>query len=187
MKRPRYPVVTLIALGVLVMACTAAESVIWSIGGPQIAIYGMETEISPISTKGSALPDSATENCVVPQHGYAWSYEDFRSSSGTGGVTCNAAFTIRNTGREPLYVLMFTAWDNNAIQDRRWQKFQLQPGGQREEDVSRTIYADGVVTYSRVESILVVRDTPECAGLLSTENQPAWESQAVQINPLACP
>jgi hypothetical protein len=124
---------------------------------------------------------------VAPQDAYAWSYENFKTSSGTGGVTCNATFTIRSTGSEPLYVLMFTAWDNNAMQDRRWKTFQLQPGAEQEENVNRTIYTDGVVTYSAVEKLLVIRDAPECAGLLSTDSQPAWEAQALSIDPLPCP
>jgi hypothetical protein len=147
----------------------------------------METEISPVSSQPPAPPDATRGDCVAAADTYAWSYENFKTSSGTGGVACNAQFTIRSTGAEPLYVLVFSAWDNNAMQDRRWETLQLQPGDQKEVHVSRTIYTDGVVTYSQVERVLAIRDAPECAGLLSTESQPTWEAQALNIDPLACP
>ncbi len=139
------------------------------------------------TTPPSAAEASAEGKCVTPRDAYAWSYEDFRQSSGTGGVACNARFIFRNTSNEPLYLIVYTAWDNNAMQDKGWETYHLQPGGEWEERVNRTNYTDGVVTYSKVDRILVIRDAPECAGILSDESQSTWEAQASYIDEFTCP
>ena len=143
---------------------------------------GGVNDATPTATK--AIVDAA---CVGQGLAYDWSYQDYSKSSGTGGVTCNARFLFRNASNEPLYLVIYTAWDNNAMQDRGWETYQVQPAGEWEFRVSRTNYTDGVVTYSRVEKFLVVRDAPECAGILSTENQPIWEAQATSIEAISCP
>lgn len=136
----------------------------------------------------TASPEAIVEGeCVVSKDTYVWSYQNIRQSSGTGGVTCNAQFVFNNTSNEAVYLIVYTAWDNNAMQNSGWKTYQVQPGGKWEEQVSQTNYTDGVVTYSKVERILVIRDAPECIGLLSDESQSTWEAQALEIDEFTCP
>jgi hypothetical protein len=118
---------------------------------------------------------------------YEWSYEDFRSTSGTGGVACNARFLVRNTGNEPLYLIVYTSRDNNAMRSNEWATYQLAPGDNWEGKVNRAIYNDGVVTFTRVDKIIAIRDTPECAATLADDGQAAWEAYAQEIFEIACP
>jgi hypothetical protein len=144
------------------------------------------------SSDSAISPPPSTENdfnseCLASGGAYTWTYEDFRQDSGTGGVTCNARFVFKNLGNKPLSLIVYAAWDNNAMQFMGWKTYLLKPGGVWEEKVSRTNYTDGTVTYSKVERILVVNVSPECAYVTSNENQSIWDLHSQSIDEITCP
>jgi len=101
-------------------------------------------------------------------------------------VTCNAEFLFRNTGSDTVNLIVHTAWDNNAMQSSKWATYQVQPGNEWAGHVDRTNYTSGVVTYSKVDRILVIRDMPECISMLVDASQPKWEVQALYIDEFTC-
>jgi hypothetical protein len=149
-------------------------------------------EDAPVPAGETPVPtttqdDTGRGECIAPSNSFTWSYEGLQSSSGTGGVTCSARFVFTNTGSEPLLLVLYMAFDNNKLKNERWGTYSLQPGESQEERVSRTNYTDGVVTFSRVDSILVVRDIPECSGLLTDDSQAVWKAQSIPIEEISCP
>jgi len=128
--------------------------------------------------------------CMVSELDYSWAHENFRSSSGTGGVTCNAKFIFRNNSNEPVIAVMKTAWDNNAMNDEGWHTYSVPAGGEWETPVSRTFYNDGVTTFDHVLRLLVIRDIPACRRYVLTDDptaQALWEEKAIFIDLIPCP
>lgn len=153
---------------------------------------GDANQTATVPTQEGSTPPVSIEpiqevECYAPKDTFAWSYQDFQKSSGTGGVTCNARFVLSNASNEKVYLIVYTAWDNNTMKDSGWDTHQVQAGGEWGMKVSRTDYTDGVITYSKVGRILVIRDAPECAGILSEESQSTWEAQALDIDEFTCP
>jgi len=145
--------------------------------------YGMgQPDISDqIKDAGEALlpttpvytdPQTPTE-CVAAKTAYHWSYEDNIISRGTGGVTCNSRMLITNTGSEPLLLMLYESFDNNAMKFEGWKSYSLPPGSIHEKRVSHTIYTDGVITFDRVDKMLVIRDLPACVKEIPSISQAA--------------
>jgi hypothetical protein len=126
------------------------------------------------------------KTCYASPTEYTWSYEDFNSSSGTGGVACHARFLFKNISNEHMYLILHTSWDNNAMSDSGWHSYSVMLDSEWEMPVSRTIYTDGVITYDRVDRLLVIRDTPECMDL-ALNQEATWEEKAIFIDYIPCP
>jgi hypothetical protein len=163
------------------LSCTSMGGT-WYAEGPEGAMCE-KMQNQPLAS----TPATAENECMASKEAYAWSYEGYRKSSGTGGILCNAGFVFMNNSNEPLYLISYEGWDNNAIQQSGWQKYQVQTHGTLELKVSKTFYFDGVVTFSRLERFLVIRDVPACANLLFDENRSVWDAQAVNIDEIPCP
>jgi hypothetical protein len=136
----------------------------------------------------AATQSGEAGSCFAPQNTFNWSYEDLRSSSGTGGVTCNARFLFKNKSAESLTLIIYTSWDNNKMHASSWDSHQVPAGDEWEKGVSRTIYNSGVITFDRVERLLVVRNVPECVNIVPSMSQAAtWEAQAEYLDEIPCP
>ncbi len=132
-------------------------------------------------------PDAAfPETCFLSPDFYTWSYINYEDTSGSGGVSCREDFVFKNTGAETVNLVVQTAWDNNAMKGDAWAIHLVRPGDKWTGQINRTDYADGGVTYNKIESILVIRDKPECAGLLKETSRPVWEARAAAIDELVC-
>jgi hypothetical protein len=141
----------------------------------------------PPQKKETKDPDAAfPETCFLPPEFYSWTYVNYQDTSGSGGTSCHEDFVFTNSGAETVNLIVHTAWDNNAMKGDRWATFRVRPGDEWTGRAGRTDYADGAVTYNKVESILVVRDRPECAGLLMETSRPVWEARAAEIDELVC-
>ena len=140
---------------------------------------------SPGATPLSTVETEA--DCVVPADSYTWSYLDSEQTSGTGGLACSARFVFTNSGSDPLNLIVYSAWDNNQMQFSGWKTYLVKPGATWEEQVSRTIYKDGDVTFSVVNRLLAIRDRPACRKLLSGDNEALWEQKALTIDEFTCP
>ena len=148
-----------------------------------------ETTLAPTPEKptpASTPTAGSSAECIAPASAYAWSYEDIRSSSGTGGLTCNARFVFTNTGSESLSLVVYRAFDNGKLKNHSWGTYQVKPGEMYEERVSRTNYKDGTITFSGVDSLLVIRDVPACAGILGDGSQAYWEAESTIIEDFPC-
>lgn len=150
------------------------------------------TDVAALATAGTdVFRPTATRDfsigCVAAPEGYAWTYENFRQSSGAGGVACNCRLVFRNNWSEPVYLIAHTAYDNNKMSGQAWQRYRLEPGGQHDEQVNRTEYTDGVVTYSKVDKVLAIRDTPDCADYVADGADDFWEMQARPVDEMPCP
>lgn len=148
----------------------------------------MPTKQQPITQPPTDTQDNEAGDCFAAPNTYNWSYEDLLSSKGTGGVTCNARFLFKNKSAEPLNLIVYTAWDNNKLNDSGWDSHQVPAGGAWEKRVNRTVYFNGVVTFDRVERLLVIRVGPECAKIVPSMSQmAAWEAQAEILSEMPCP
>ncbi|MBA4420013.1 MAG: hypothetical protein C0391_02585 [Anaerolinea sp.] len=144
-----------------------------------------ERNVAPTAT--IAEPDTTAE-CLAARTVYHWSYEDFNSSKGTGGVACNARMVFSNRGSETLLLVLYESWDNNAMKSEGWKKYSLPPGGIHEKRVNRTIYTDGVMTFDRVDKMLVLRDLPGCVpDIPSLSLASEWADAAEYIDEMPCP
>ena len=190
MKTNHRHLIALVLLFFLLVACTFPIPLIWGIGGIQAPVDMIGTEIfgeSTITPETTAAEAGSQEvNCAPGYDAFEWSYEGFQQSSGTGGVACNASFVFRNTSDRPFYLLMFTEFDNNAMQLSRWEKHLMQPGDEWVERVNRTNYTDGTITFSRVSRYTVIWDVPECAPLLSEGNEDTWDMRARNVEEITC-
>jgi len=124
--------------------------------------------------------------CMPPEDDYSWSYEDFKTSSGTGGTTCNARFVFKSLSNEPLVLIVHTAMDNNEVQESGWNTYNLPAKGEWEEKVNQTNYKDGVVTYFKVDRLLVTRDAAECMFIIFNDNQAIWDQKAYYVDEFTC-
>ncbi len=145
------------------------------------------TDLSPSATPPPAAEAEAEVGCAVPTDSYTWSYLEVEQDSGTGGVACSARFVFKNSNAEPLNLVVYSAWDNGAMKFNGWKTYLVKPGATWEEQVSRTIYKDGDVTFSAVSRLMVIRDTQACRKLLAGGNEPIWEAQALTVDEFACP
>jgi hypothetical protein len=162
----------------------------WCTDSATLELNPSNNDNGPVPEETAALPAAdagQAGECLAPQGVYTWAYEDFRQDSGSGGVVCSARFVLKNLSNDPLSLKIYTAWDNQAMQFTGWKSYSLQPGTTWEQNVSRTNYTDGAVTFLKVEHILVSYDTPACAALFSEENQSSWETQSIPIEEIACP
>lgn len=116
-----------------------------------------------------------------------WKHVSDGQSSGTGGLTCNGRFIVKNDYQEPLFAKFYSVFDNHAMLIKTWKNMPLAPGEEGEERVSQTNYKDGVVTYTHVEKLFVFYDVPKCDWLKLDENQWIWEEKAQVIAPFTCP
>lgn len=127
-------------------------------------------------------------DCYVPLNGYNWSLEDHKSSSGTGGLACNARFLFTNTSSQPELLIVYTSWDNNAMKSSGWESHPVPAGGTWEKRVNRTLYKDGAYTFDRIEKLLVILDTPECTAQIPSQNlSEEWEAKAEILDEIPCP
>jgi hypothetical protein len=148
-----------------------------------------EATAVPTPQKPTPAPTPTTGNsaeCIAPANTYSWAYEDIRSSSGKSGITCNARFVFTNTGSESLSLVEYRAFDNGTLKNHSWGTYQLKPGETHEEQVNRANYKDGTSTFSRIDSLLVIRDVPACAGILGDDSQAYWETQSTTIEDFPC-
>lgn len=144
-----------------------------------------DTKITPTAT--NAGPETTTE-CLAAKDSFHWSYVDFKSSKGTGGVTCNARMIFSNRGSEALLIVLYESFDNNAMKFEGWKSYQLLPSGELEKRVNRTIYTDGVITFDRVDKMLVLRDLPGCVKDIPSISQASeWADAAQNIDEITCP
>ena len=125
-------------------------------------------------------------DCIAPKDAYTWSYEDFRKSSGSGGVACNARFVFKNEVNESLYLIIHTAFNNNKLQGNKWETHPVRPGGEWELRVNRAIYKDGVITYTNLDRMLVVWDNSACKRLHTNQHQSTWEAMAAAVEDITC-
>jgi hypothetical protein len=138
-------------------------------------------------TPDKTNPSEVASFCVLPEERYSWTYDQCESESGSGGVACNADFVFHNEHVDPVYLIVHTAWDNNAMKSDKWASYLVQPGEEWISHVSRSVYKNGDVTYQTVDRLLVVRDLNDCRFLLAEEEgRPIWEANAVMIEELAC-
>jgi hypothetical protein len=144
-----------------------------------------DTTIKPTAT--NAEPATTTD-CTAKKTSYHWSYEELKSSKGTGGVTCNARMVFSNKGSEPLFLLLYESWDNNAMKSEGWKSYSLPVGSTHEKRVNRTIYTDGAITFDRVDKLLVLRDLPGCVKDIPSISQASgWADAAEDIYEIPCP
>lgn len=143
-----------------------------------------DVNITP--TPINSAPETTSE-CIAPKTTYQWSYEDLKSSSGTGGIACNARLVFVNAGSDPVRLMLYESWDNNAMSSSGWENYSIPPGGIHEKRVSRTIYTDGVITFDRVEKMLVIRDLPGCVEEIPSISQASeWADAAEEIDDISC-
>lgn len=133
-------------------------------------------------------------SCIVPEDSYSWSYEDYNSSSGTGGVTCRARFLFKNTSDKPVRLYLYTSWDNNTMNFTGWDQYSVQPESEWEKPVNHTIYstAGGGVTFDRVNRMVVLWDSEECRvgpGDIGEvpEDLDEWLDATPILNDIPCP
>jgi hypothetical protein len=148
--------------------------------------FSCEAPPPPVPT-----PDrSDISGCMVYEPAWSWEHENFRSSSGTGGVTCNAKFIFKNNSTEPVILVLKTAWDNNAMKAEGWYTYSVQPVSSWETQVSRTFYTDGVTTFDHVLRLLVIEDSPACNRYVLSDDQATqvmWEEKAIFVDLIPCP
>ncbi len=148
----------------------------------------MPSKQQPTAQQPAATKRSEPGDCFAPQKTYNWLYEDLRSSSGTGGLTCNGRFLFKNKSADPQILIIYTAWDNNKLKDSGWDSHPVPPGGVWEKKVSRTFYKSGVITFDRVERLLIIWDAPECTNLVPSASQATeWEARAEYLDEIPCP
>ena len=144
-----------------------------------------DTTVKPTAT---IKDPETTEECIASKTNYHWSYEDLKSSNGTGGLSCNARLLFTNEGNDPLLLMYYKSWDNNAMKFEGWKSYSLAPGGTHEKRVSRTVYTDGVITFDRVDRMLVLRDLPGCVKDYPSSSQASeWADAAENVDELPCP
>jgi len=155
---------------------------------PGISIESSASDQVTIEVYESSDPPDTdpAAGCTIPSDRYTWSYEDFELASGNGGTTCNARFVFQNETDEAGYLIVFTTWDNDAMESAKWSTFRVETGDDWEYRVSLVLYKNGDVTFSQVEKILFIRSNTECANLLSNKNEAIWADRAVPIDPLPC-
>ena len=147
--------------------------------------------VPPTSTSTKIAPTPTEENsselplseCLVPEDAYLWAYENVRQDGGSRAERCQANFVTKNIGDKPMWFSMYETHDNNAMKSERWSSVILKPGEQRTEDVNRTVYNNGVVTYGLTTRLFVTWDMPACQWIMLEENQPLWEGRAETVPP----
>lgn len=117
---------------------------------------------------------------------YEWNQPGEQSWSGSGGSGCRFEYTLRNVSDEPLVALVHTRFDNNAMQLEAWKRLPLAAGEQGSTTVDRTVYSDGVITFTVADRLLLVRDLPQCQAFLSDDNEDTWMSLSAPIADFGC-
>ena len=148
----------------------------------------MNGAIPPRPRLPPTLPRIPRQSASLKKITYEWSYEDHQSASGTGGVTCNSTLRFKNLGPEPLLLVLYEHWDNNAMNFAGWEDYSVAVGQEWEKHISKTVYFSGIMTFDRVEKMLVIRDLPGCVNNLPGDNTGAeWEAAAEYIDDIPCP
>lgn len=147
---------------------------------------------TPIPTYKAVI--DTNRDCIVPVESYSWSYEDYKSISGSSGVSCQARFLFKNNSDKPVSLYLYSSWDNNAMNFTGWDRYSVQPEGEWEKPVNHTIYTSkgGGVTFSRVNRMVVLWDAAECRvgpgdnGKVP-EDQDKWIDGTPILNDIPCP
>lgn len=199
-KQPVYLLLALASLFLCQMACTFfdfffeyTEAECLQKGGVWRVALDTGEEWCELATPGTQTPTTpvplatpGADDCRVPASTYTLAYTGFEQTSGSGGVSCSADFVFTNLSAAPVNLILYTSWDNDAMQFAGWRTYLVPAGQPHTEQVSRTDYTDGTATYARVERLLVIRAAPECADYLLDSNQDYWEAQAGAITFFGC-
>lgn len=179
MHTPRTLRLSLCLLFAAMLACNLKGNMLWNLAGPQTPADIVATYAAP------AADDAAVEECLAPPEAYAFANENLDVKVDDPNAICNATFTLKNLGQEPLSAVVHIAWDNTVEQSQFWEVKPLGRGVSWTEHVNESHLIQNA--YLRVTHMLVVRDVPECWWLAANAEQPRRATIAVAIDPLPCP
>ena len=121
MPTPRRLPLSLCLLLATMLACILKGNMLWNLAGPQAPADIAATFAAP------AADDAAVEACLAPRKAYSFADENLEVKVDGPNAVCNATFTLKNLGQEPLSAVVHIAWDSSVQQSQFWEVHPLAP------------------------------------------------------------